>query len=145
MGEVKLSFSLSGALGGTREVLLFGFCLLLFGFLLLPSCSWGVGLTMSPLSFDLELLPGSKEELVCTLFNESAQEIRLQAFVAGTVEERDGTYRPAGPGDTLDPQHSCVAWVRLEEATLVLPPFGGKEIRAILTVPPALNRVCTLP
>uniref|UniRef100_A0A7V3YK02 Uncharacterized protein n=1 Tax=Candidatus Caldatribacterium californiense TaxID=1454726 RepID=A0A7V3YK02_9BACT len=137
MGEVKLSFSLSGALGGTREVLLFGFCLLLFGFLLLPSCSWGVGLTMSPLSFDLELLPGSKEELVCTLFNESAQEIRLQAFVAGTVEERDGTYRPAGPEDTLDPQHSCVAWVRLEEATLVLPPFGGKEIRAILTVPPS--------
>lgn len=137
MGEAKLSFSLSGAPKGTREVLLFGFCLLLFGFLLLPSCSWGVGLTMSPLSFDLELLPGSKEELVCTLFNESAQEIHLRAFVAGTVEERDGTYRPAGPEDTLDPQHSCVAWVRLEEATLVLPPFGGKEIRATLTVPPS--------
>lgn len=133
--EVKLSLIPSGAPRSTGGVLLFGF-LVLF---MVGSSVWaqGVTLTMSPLSFDLELLPGSREELVCTLFNDSPKEVRLQAFVAETIEERNGTYRPAGDGENSNPQASCVSWIRLEETSFVLPPRGGKQVRATLTVPPS--------
>lgn len=134
--EAKLNLIPPGTLQSTRGILLFGFLML---FMVSSPLSWaqGVTLTMSPLSFDLELLPGSKEELVCTLFNDSPKEVRLQAFVAETVEERNGTYRPAGDGENPSPQASCVSWIRLEEASFVLPPRGGKQIRATLTVPPS--------
>ncbi|NSW77236.1 MAG: DUF916 domain-containing protein, partial [Candidatus Atribacteria bacterium] len=96
----------------------------------------GVSLTLSPLSFDFELLPGSREEFVCTLFNESPQEVRFQVFVTGAIEERDGSYRPASSGDSLNLQNSCASWVNLEEDTVTIPPHSGRQIQATLTIPP---------
>lgn len=134
--EAKLNLLFPGAPRGARGVL---FLLWFSFFVVCPFPSWaqGVTLTMSPLSFDLEFLPGSKEELICTLFNDSPREVRLQAAVAETVEERNGTYRPAEDGEAINPQNSCVSWIRLEETSFVLPPKGGKQVRATITVPPS--------
>lgn len=137
--KAKLRSFSPGAPRGARGtwLFLFGFFFLSsLGSLFSPAYAQGVTLTLSPLSFDLELLPGSKETLLCTLFNDSDREVKFQAFVAGAVEERDGTYRPAGPEDSPNPIF-CDSWVRLEEEALVLPPRSGRQIRATLTVPPS--------
>lgn len=121
----------------------------------LPSILWGAGVfsllvffslsfvlaqdvrfTLSPLSFELELLPGSKESLLCTLFNDTDRETKFQVFVTQALEERDGTYRPANPEDPPSPI-SCTPWVRLEEERITIPPHSGKQVRATLTVPPS--------
>ncbi|MEN3183694.1 MAG: DUF916 domain-containing protein [Atribacterota bacterium] len=96
----------------------------------------GVRFTLSPLSFDFELLPGSKENLLCTLFNDTDQETKFQVFVAQAIEERDGTYRPANPEDPPS-SISCAPWIRLEEEYITIPPRSGRQVRATLTVPPS--------
>lgn len=123
-----------------RIVYFFSFLIIFIFFIFnLPLLSQ-VGFNISPLSIDIELLPGTKTKFEVTLFNETDSNITFYSRVSDVVQDKNGQYLPISNVANLEEikqysQFSCSKWIQLEQEKLVFSPKERKTITGSIQVP----------
>lgn len=123
------------------------FCLfLLFLFVIffsLPSFSQ-IGINISPLSLDIELLPGGKTDFEIILFNETDRNVTYYTKITDVIQSYNGQYLPINWENSSDEekqnsQFSCSKWIEIKQDEFNFAPWEKKAIKGSIRVPTGIR------
>jgi hypothetical protein len=114
------------------------FVLIILIFFCCPLGLAQTALTFSPLSHEILMLAGSKQEISFFLINESNNEMTLKASLFDVFQGESGIYFPIVESKEavfFNQQISCLKWFQFKEEIFTIEPHKRKEVKAEIFVP----------